>query len=810
MSRARSPRSHAQRPTGRRTHLMALPSLTILVLLTGLIVPQPPAQAQTAGINLQTAESYSVLATTAIASTGSSALSGNAGTSPGTAITGFPSGILTGSIHAADNHARAAQADLVTAYADAAGRAPTGTLAGDLAGRTLTAGVYKSTAAVAVSTTLTLDAQNDPTAVFVFQIGAAFTTAAASSIVLANGAQASNVFWQVVGAVSLGAASSFTGNVLGLAAISVGAGTIFIGRALTMNGAIAISSNTFMTEPPVALTTAGNYSVLAGAAVVNSGGTTLSGSLGVSPGSHLSGFAPGLVTGSTNLGTTISAQAQIDLQKAIDDASARTATTTLGGDLAGQTLNAGVYAAPGALTLSSTVTLDGQGNPNAVFIFQLDGALTTGGGSRVRLVNGAQPTRVFWQIDGVVELGAASSFSGIILGRAAITVGTNARVTGRALTRSESVTLRSTTFTTEPSVSLGSASTYAILATSSVDNSSGSSFEGDIGVSPGTTVTGFPAGRLTGTIHGGDEAAAGAQIDLAAADKDAAARTASAFIAGDLAGRTLTSGVYKSAAALAISTTLTLDGQGNPNAIFIIQVDAAFNTAAGSRVLLVNGARASQVFWQVTGAVSLGAASAFTGTIIGRAAISIGMKASFVGRALTTNGAVSVKKVSSSLPTSVAGDLTASPSGATLSAVTLLGAQPQFATGVSTQWTITDARGTGAAWSLSVSATAPTSSAGSVETEARVLPVQNLSITPGTITTGPQSDDATGIHAPQLALSATPQSLITTSGPHRGTYLLTPTFSLMIPANAYRSNYSGTIDNSPMNPYVTVLTFTIS
>ena len=810
MMRTQPPRTRWTRFGGRRTHLMALPILTILVLVGGLIVPPLPAQAATTTVNLRTAGSYSVLATNAIASTGNSALSGNAGTSPGTAITGFPPGLLTGSIHAGDTHAMTAQADLMAAYADAAGRMPTGMLAGDLAGRTLTEGVYQATAALAVSTTLTLDAQNDPTAVFIFQIGAALDTAAASSIVLTNGAQASNVYWQVLGAVSLGAASSFTGTILGFAAISIGAGTSVIGRALTFNGAIAMANNIFMTEPPLNLRTAGSYSVLAGASVVNSGGTTLSSSLGVSPGTGLTGFPPGLVTGSTHLGTAESAQAQADLQLASDEAAARTPAGSLSGNLGGQTINAGGYASPGALTVGSSVTLDGQGNPNAVFIFQLDGSLTTSAGTTVRLINGAQPSRVFWQVDGVVTLGAASAFAGIIVGQAAITVGPNASFIGRALTRSGTVTLAGNTVTTEPAVNLGSASTYAILATTSVANTGNSSFDGDIGVSPGTAVTGFPPGVLTGTIRGGDAVAAAAQVDLAAAYKDAAARPPTAAIADDLAGRTLTSGVYKSAAALANSTTLTLDGQGNPNAIFIIQVDAALNTAAGSSVVLVNGAQASRVYWQVAGAVTLGAASAFTGTIIGLAAISIGAGASYLGRALTANGAVSMNTASSTNPVPAAGDLTATTAGATLSGVTLLGTEPQFTTGVSSQWSIVDARGTGAAWTLSVSATAPTSAAGTVETAERVLPAANLSITPGTITTGPNTDATTGITAPQLALSTTPQTLIATVGPHRGTYLLTPTFSLMIPVNAFRSNYSGVIEDSPMNPYVTVLTFTIS
>ena len=810
MRHKRIPRRASRRLRSRRTHLVMLPMLTILVLLSGVLTGTSSAEALTAGIDLKSAGSYSVLATNAITSSGSTALSGNAGTSPGTAITGFPPGIITGSLHNGDAHALAAQIDLRAASAYAASRMPTGLIAGDLAGRTLTAGVYKSTAALEVSTRLTLDAQNDPAAVFLFQVDAAFNTAAASSIILVNGAQASHVFWQVVGAVSLGAGSAFTGNVLGRAAITIGAGTSFTGRALTSNGAITLTSNTFMTEPLVPLKTAGSYSVLAGTSVVNSGDTILNGSLGVSPGTGLTGFPPGLVAGNTHLGTSESAQAQLDLQAAIDDIRARTATTALGGDLAGKTYNAGVYAAPGALNLGATVTLDGQGNPNAVFIFQIDGTFKTSAASAVLLINGAQPSRVFWQVNGAVQVGASSSFSGIILGQGTITVGTQVAFTGKALTRTGSVYLASTAFATDPPVDLGSAASYSVLGTTAIANTGASFFDGDIGVSPGTAVTGIPPGNLTGTIHGGDGPATTAQVDLAVAYQDAQARPAGSAIEGDLAGRTLTSGVYKSAAALTISTTLTLDGQGNPNAIFLVQVDAAFDTAAGSRVLLVNKAQASRVYWQVAGAVSLGAASAFTGTIIGMAAISIGAGVSYVGRALTVSGAVSTNTATFTNAIPAAGSLTATTPGATLSAITLVGTEQQFATGVSDQWSIVDARGTGAAWSLSVSATDPTSAAGTIETEDRILPVENLTITPGNVTIGPKTDTAIGIVSPQLALSTTAQTLVAAPGPHRGSYLLTPTFSLKIPANAYRSNYSGAVDNSPMNPYVTVLTFTIS
>lgn len=154
------------------------------------------------------------------------------------------------------------------------------------------------------------------------------------------------------------------------------------------------------------------------------------------------------------------------------------------------------------------------------------------------------------------------------------------------------------------------------------------------------------------------------------------------------------------------------------------------------------------------------------------------------------------------------GTLTATTAGATLSGVTLDGSNIQAATGSSTEWTIKDARGTGAAWTVSVSATVPTSAAGSVETTARTIPVGNLTITPGTITAGAGADSVAGITAPALTMLTTSQALVTASATHKGTYTLTPSFSLALPANVYRSNYVGVVGSTALNPYTTTVTYT--
>ena len=154
------------------------------------------------------------------------------------------------------------------------------------------------------------------------------------------------------------------------------------------------------------------------------------------------------------------------------------------------------------------------------------------------------------------------------------------------------------------------------------------------------------------------------------------------------------------------------------------------------------------------------------------------------------------------------GSLTATALAPTMSGVTLNGTSTQESTGESKEWTITDARGSGAAWSLSVAATDFTSAAGSVDQTVRTLPVGNLTITPRAVRVGNGADTATPT-TNVVKMSTEAQSLVYTAGDNKGTYTLTPKFSLAIPANAYRSNFVGAV-NTAKNPYVSTLTVTIS
>ena len=200
------------------------------------------AQAATP-VGLGTAESFAVLAGSAVTNTGPTVINGNLGLSPGSAVSGFPPGLVNGSQYVANAVALQAQTDLVTAYNDAAGQGPPIAVTADLGGQTLTPGVYNSASSLGLTGPLTLDGQGDPNAVFIFQAGSTLTTASASSVNLIGGAQSCNVFWQVGSSATLGTNSVFVGSILALTSISLTTGATVDGRVLARNGAVTLDTN---------------------------------------------------------------------------------------------------------------------------------------------------------------------------------------------------------------------------------------------------------------------------------------------------------------------------------------------------------------------------------------------------------------------------------------------------------------------------------------------------------------------------------------------------------------------------------------
>src|SRR6202041_371723 len=218
-----------------------------------LFLSTQPAFAATAPVGLGTAASFGVLAGSTVTNTGPSVIGGNLGVYPGTAVTGFPPGAVTGTVYTATGPgtvAQGAQADLTVAYNAAAGRSPTANVPSTIGSAgidkaKLVPGVYKASSSLEVSGALTLNAGGNPDAVWIFQAPSTLLTdPAGSSVVLTNGAQACNVFWQVGSSATLSTGIAFPGTILALTSITVNSGDTITGRALARNGAVTLDDDT--------------------------------------------------------------------------------------------------------------------------------------------------------------------------------------------------------------------------------------------------------------------------------------------------------------------------------------------------------------------------------------------------------------------------------------------------------------------------------------------------------------------------------------------------------------------------------------
>jgi hypothetical protein len=207
------------------------------------------------------------------------------------------------------------------------------------------------------------------------------------------------------------------------------------------------TSTSSCAQTAISLGTAANFEVLAGSGVSNTGKTNVTGNLGVSPGTAVTGFGPGTVSGtiSTGVGSAAGA-AQNDLTTAYNNAQGLTlCPITVSGDLGGLTLAPGLYKSTSSLAITGTLTLDAQGNANAVFIFQIASTLTTSSGANIVLTNGAQSQNIFWAVGSSATLGTNSVFKGTIMAYASITITTGVELDGRALARVAAVTMDTNT-----------------------------------------------------------------------------------------------------------------------------------------------------------------------------------------------------------------------------------------------------------------------------------------------------------------------------------------------------------------------------
>jgi hypothetical protein len=248
--------------------------------------------------------------------------------------------------------------------------------------------------------------------------------------------------------------------------------------------------------------TASTYGGLSGASVANTVSaapphTRIRGDLGVKVNAPPSGFPPGIVTGETNVGNSAAIQAHADLLAAYNEVEARLGAVQLPLTLAGQTLVPGLYKVPGAASNTGTVTLDAQGDPNAVFVIQVTGALSFASLSRVVLTGGAKPTRVFWQVNGAADVGASGEFAGTVMALNAVAMGNEVLVNGRLFAVNGALTLDANQiYSAPPALAIdGGANALTATSTPAISGTTDLEAPGEVTVTvDGQTLTATPSG----------------------------------------------------------------------------------------------------------------------------------------------------------------------------------------------------------------------------------------------------------------------------------------------------------------------------
>ncbi len=428
--------------------------------------------------NLGSAANYVLFTSSgAVGNTGVSQVTGNVGTNVG-AITAF--GNVNGVLNIANASSSVCATDLLTAYnqlnATPATTAHAAVLGG---GEILTAGVYSIAAAGSAVGTLSLDAQSNPSAIFIFKIGGAFTTAASTKIVLINGALACNVFWKVEGAIAMAAGTSMKGTLIANnAAISMAAGGTLEGRMFSTSGAVAIDGSSVSTpigcgSPVLMGPTAPNlasalcYALFSSSgAVTNTGLTNVTGDVGTNVG-LTSGF-----TATNVIGTIHSTPDASTSSCANDLLNAYNYLNSLPFDIEllypaqlgnKLVLTPHTYTLNMATVLSDTLYLNAQNNSGAIFVISINGALTTSVGAKVILINGAQAKNVFWVVKGNVSINNNSNFIGtIVCNNGTIDLGTGSNLSGNAFTTSGALTTNSITAIKQSTCSITDIPAYNI------------------------------------------------------------------------------------------------------------------------------------------------------------------------------------------------------------------------------------------------------------------------------------------------------------------------------------------------------------
>jgi hypothetical protein len=402
-------------------------------------------------------------------------------------------------------------------------------------------------------------------------------------------------------------------------------------------------------------------------AVSNTGISQITGNVGTNNGSST---AFGNVNGVMHDNDGASAQAAADLLVAynqLNDATAEFFPAALLGN--GVTLVKGVYSIAEAATINLDLTLDAEGDANAVFIFKINGSLSTNASAKIHLINGALACNVFWKVEGLVSMASGTTMRGtIIANNAAIEMSTGDTLEGRALTTAGAITLDgvlaytpvgcgSPVLSGPAAPSLASTECYALFTSNGALSNAGiTNVVGSVGTNVGLT-TGFDELLVSGTIHSiPDVSTATCAADLLVVydylnllPHDIELLYPAQFGKGLV----LTPHTYLLNAATELTDSVYLNALGNANAVFVIKIKGALSTSTYSKVILINEAQAKNVYWMVDGAVSINNYSIFNGTIVcnngALGAINTGVVLN--GRALLTTGALSTSAVTVTMPT---------------------------------------------------------------------------------------------------------------------------------------------------------------
>ena len=414
------------------------------------------------------------------------------------------------------------------------------------------------------------------------------------------------------------------------------------------------------------LGTAANFVVFStNGSVSNTGTSILTGNIGTNNGSST---AFGNVDGVMHDQNGTSAQAASDLLIAYNQLNSRIPTlfpSPLLGN--GQALLKGIHSISGAATISGNLTLNAQGDANAVFIIQIQGALSTASGSRVILANGTKACNVFWKVEGLVNMETGSTMKGtVIANNAAMHMKTGMTLEGRVLTTTGAITVAGTNaklpigcgsaiLTGPQAPNLASTACYALFSKNGpVTNSGVTNVKGDVGTNVGLT-SGFNNLLVNGMIHLIPDASTAmcasdlqnvyGQLNTLAKDIE--------LLFPQMFGRNLvlTPHTYLLNAATVLTDTLFLNAQGNADGVFVMKINGAFSTSTFSKVVLQNGAQAKNVFWKIDGAVSINNFSEMKGTFVcNNAAIDLKLGVRLEGRAFCTTGALTTNGITANMP----------------------------------------------------------------------------------------------------------------------------------------------------------------